>query len=76
MYRSPSDKADSIEFENFVKNFENLHTKLLNENPFAMFFTGDFNAHCLNWWSDGDSNHEGTAIDNAFSTLANHSRAH
>ena len=49
MYRSPSDKADSIEFENFVKNFENLHTKLLNENPFAMFFTGDFNAHCLNW---------------------------
>ena len=69
MYRSPSDKADSIEFENFVKNFENLHTKLLNENPFAMFFTGDFNAHCLNWWSDGDSNHEGTAIDNAFSTL-------
>ena len=69
VYRSPSDKADSIEFENFMTNFENLHNKLLNENPFAMFYTGDFNAHCQNWWIDGDSNQEGIALDNLFSSL-------
>ena len=33
------------EFQDFLSNFENLHSKIKTENPFAMFFTGDFNAH-------------------------------
>ena len=34
-----------------------------------MFFTGDFNAHCQNWWPGGDTKKEGIAIDNLTSTL-------
>ena len=26
-----------------------------NENPYASFFTGDFNGHSQFWWPDGDT---------------------
>ena len=39
------------------------------KNLLAMFFTGDFNAHSQLWWSDGDTNHEGTKIESLFSKL-------
>ena len=32
------------------------------ENPFAMFFEGDFNAKCHFWWPDGDETLEGREI--------------
>ena len=35
----------------------------------AMFFPGDFNAHCQNWWPGGDTKKEGIAIDNLTPTL-------
>ena len=34
-----------------------------------MLFAGDFNAHSLNWWSQGDSTQEGIQLDNLFSDL-------
>ena len=69
IYRSPNDKAGSPEFERFLKDLENLYTKIKYENPYVMFFTGDFNAHSQNWWPDGNTNNEGIAIDNLSSAL-------
>ena len=34
-----------------------------------MFFTGDTNAHSQNWWPEGNTNHEGIAIENLSSAL-------
>ena len=68
-YRSPNDKAGSPEFEMFLKDLENLYTKIKYENPYVMFFTGDFNAHSQNWWPDGNTNNEGIAIDSILSAL-------
>ena len=34
-----------------------------------MFFTGDFNAHCQNWYMLGDTNSEGVLIDDLTSSL-------
>ena len=36
---------------------------------YACFFAGDFNAHSLNWWPNGDTNAEAFALDNRLSTL-------
>ena len=62
LYRNPIHKVDSLEFENLVHNFKELHQKII-------LFTGDFNAHSLNWWSQGDSTKEGIQLDNLFSDL-------
>ena len=48
---------------------EILYTKIKYENPYVMFFTGDFNVHSQNWWPDGNTNNEGIAIDNLLSAL-------
>ena len=69
IYGSPNGKAGSPEFERFLKDRENLYTKIKYENPYVMFFTGDFNAHSQNWWPDGNTNNEGIAIDNLLSAL-------
>ena len=37
--------------------------------PFAIFFTGDFNAHSQLWWTDGDTTPEGTKIEELFTKL-------
>ena len=34
-----------------------------------MFFTGDFNAHAQAWYPNGDSNAEGTLLDELFTKL-------
>ena len=52
LYRSPSQYA--AELQTFINNFENLHTNIQNENPFAIFYTGDFNGHSQFWWADGE----------------------
>ena len=56
LYRSPSFDHASREFQTFLLNFKNLQTKINAENPFAMFFAGDFNAKSHFWWPDGDEN--------------------
>ena len=57
------------EFQSFLLNFENLYSRIKAENPLAMFFTGDFNAHSQFWWPEGDTTDEGTDIDELFSKL-------
>ena len=69
LYRNPRNKAQSAEFLNFIGNMENLYCKIKEENPYAMFFAGDFNAHSQGWWPDGDTNPEGVLIENMFSDL-------
>ena len=68
LYRSPSYTNGSPEFETFLKNFECLFEKIKGENPFSMFFTGDFNGHSQLWWPGGNSTSEGTKIEE----LTNH----
>ena len=52
-----------------MTNFRNLYLKIKAESPFATFFTGDFNAHSLLWWPDGDTNPEGLEIENLITSL-------
>ena len=63
VYRSPSYTNGSPEFEAFLENFECLYEKIKGENPFSMFFTGDFNGHSQLWWPGGNSTPEGTKIE-------------
>ena len=37
LYRSPSVKANSPDFDKFLKNFESLHNNIQKENPYAIF---------------------------------------
>ena len=69
LYRSPSFHHNSPEFQDFVEKFRTLHSKINAENPFAMFFTGDFNGHSQIWWPDGDTNPEGREIEDLFTSL-------
>ena len=69
LYRSPSSDHTTPEFQTFLANFRNLHYKIKAENPFALFYTGDFNGHSQFWWPDGNTNTEGTLIDDLFSSL-------
>ena len=69
MYRSPAFNHTSIEFQTFLTNFRNLYSKIKAESPFGSFLTGDFNAHSLLWWSDGDTNPEGLEIENLITSL-------
>ena len=69
LYRNPIHKVTSPEFHTFVGKFKDLHTKILNLRPYCVIYTGDFNAHSINWWSGGDSNTEGTQFNILFSEL-------
>ena len=62
-------QAGSSEFDRFLNDLENLYAKIKYENPYAMFFTGDFNAHSQNWWPEGNTNNEGITIENLSSAL-------
>ena len=62
LYRSPASNYNSPEFMDFLSNFSNLYTKINNENPYASFFTGNFNGHSQFWWPDGDTTAEGREI--------------
>jgi len=70
LYRSPFFKRGSPEFQDFLLKFEELHSKIKAENPFVMFFTGDFNAHSTSWWPNGDNNPEGIDIENLLTKLS------
>ena len=69
LYRNPKHKAHSVEFISFLKNIENLHEKIKNQKPYALFVTGDFNAQSQTWYPDGNTNPEGVDLDNLFSDL-------
>ena len=69
LYRNPANKADSPEFDHFLEKLNNLFVKIKNENPYAMFLTGDFNGHTQAWYPDGDTNAEGIILDNFFTEL-------
>ena len=62
-------KANTPEFENFLADFENLYTNISKNKPSVCFFAGDFNGHSLSWWSNGDTDAEGIALDNLLTTL-------
>ena len=69
LYRSPSSNHTSPEFRTILTNFANLYSKIKAEKPFATFFAGDFNAHSSLWWPGGDTNPEGTELDDLFTLL-------
>ena len=67
--RSPAFIHTSLKFQVFLSNCKKLHSQIQCDNPFATFYTGDFNAHSQLWWPDGDTNHEGMEIENLFTSL-------
>ena len=69
LYRSPASNHNAPEFMDFLSNFNNLYNNIKNKNPFAIFFTGDFNGHSQLWWPDGDTTAEGREIENLISSL-------
>ena len=68
-YRSPSTKTNTPKVEIFLPDFENLYTNIPKNKRYACFFVCDFNAHSLSWWTNGDTNAEGFALDNLLTTL-------
>ena len=69
LYRSPAFDHNSPNFQTFFSNFSNLYAKIKAENPFAVFFTGDFNAHSKYWWPDGATASEGSETELLLSSL-------
>ena len=69
LYRNPFNKAETAEFNSFLVNFETLYSNIMNEKPYTMFFTGDFNGHSQSWYPEGNTNAEGILLDNLFSDL-------
>jgi len=72
LYRSPSNKVGSVEFNKFLLDFDTLYTNIKKDNPYATFFCGDFNAHSEIWWDGGDTNPEGKQIEELTSMLGLH----
>ena len=68
LYRSPPFDHNSHNFQT-LSNLSNLYAKIKAKNPFAEFFTGDFNAHSKYWWPDGDTTPEGSEIELLLSSL-------
>ena len=52
-----------LNFDFFLSNLKKLYSKIKTENPFAMFFAGDFNGKSHLWWPDGDETPEGRVLD-------------
>ena len=52
LYQSLAFDHNSANFQVFLSDFNSLYAKIKAENPFASFFTGDFNAHSKYWWPD------------------------
>ena len=69
LYRSPSNKVGSPEFDRFLSNLNTLYDNIKKDNPYVTFLTGDFNAHSELWWKNGDTNPEGKKIEELTSLL-------
>ena len=61
IYRSPS--QSTVEFDEFLSNFENLLNFVKGLKPSFTIIMGDFNARSKSWWPDDITSPEGTDID-------------
>ena len=61
LYRSLS--QNSLEFDNFILNFEKMLSDINSSNPHFSIILGDFNARSNNWWQDDTQTSEGSRID-------------
>ncbi len=71
-YRSPSNAASSPEFQSFMDSFRNLRESIQGEKPYASFFAGDINGHSQEWYAEGNTNAEGSALSGLFTELQLH----
>jgi len=69
IYRSPANKYGTQKFNEFLDNFRNLYENIKKEKPYTTYFVGDFNGHSNLWWKDGDTNREGSEIEELTSSL-------
>ena len=60
---SPAYKVGYPELDNFLTNLNNLLNNIANENPYVVFYTGDFNSHSELCGPGGDTNPEGIKIE-------------
>ena len=68
LYRSPACNHTSAEFLKFLVDSKNSHLKIKAENPFAIFFVGDFKGKCQYWWPDVEASIEGRVIEEMLSS--------
>ena len=61
LYRSAS--QNSLEFYNFILNFEKMLSDINSSNPHFSVTLGDFNARSNNWWQGDTQASEGSRID-------------
>ena len=69
LYRSPAHTSGTPEFEKFLSNFKTFHATIKDQDPYTMFFVGDFNGHPQQWWQGGDSTPEGNSIEDQTTML-------
>ena len=55
-----------MEFNNFIEKFETLLSKIENERPYCTLITGDFNAHCNEWYNKNKTNIFGSTLQGLF----------
>ena len=63
-YRKPS--QTSPEFDQYIKNLDEILTKIKNENPYMTIMTGDFNAKHTEWYSEDNTDKFGDKIHELF----------
>ena len=61
LYRSPS--QNSLEFDNFILDFEKMLSDINSCNPHFSIILGDFNVRSNNWWQGDTQTSEGSQID-------------
>ena len=66
MYWSPS--QSSIEFESFLSGFEDMLSSVIFSKSQFTVILGDFNARSSTWWSNDNTNLNGTLIDSLTTT--------
>ena len=66
IHRFPS--QSTVEFDEFLSNFENLLNFVKGLKPSFTIIMGDFNARSKSWWPDDITSPEGTDI-NSLTTM-------
>ena len=61
IYRSPS--QSTVEFDEFLSNFENLFNFVKGLKPSFTIILDDFKARCKSWWPDDITSSEVTDIN-------------
>ena len=68
-YRSPSFTHGSLQYISFLTNFESLYEKIKKENPYCMYFAGDYNCHSQIWYNGQNTDAEGREFEELSSML-------